>query len=457
MARKIQRLSLSAVLIVVVTADAAAAQHACLHEKLTASDGKHNDCFGWGLALCGPVAAVGAFGANDQGYFTGAVYILEHDGAGWAERARIVAPDAAQSDYFGVSVAMSPGLLVAGAPGAFPSDEPGKVHVFRNYDGQWLHEHTLIGSQAGPSARFGRSVAVQGTRIVVGSAEDYYVADTGKAYVFEVDPDNPDEGWKEVAVLRASDGAGKDRFGTAVAISGDCVIVGAPQHGNSDAGAGYVFRRTPDGEWVEEAKFPASTGSQAGSAVAISGNLAVMGRPGGSKGRIDMYRYDGTAWVFEHFITSGSNRFGWSVACEGDIVVAGGRSDMDYGGKHVARVYRRQGGAWVLTDGLRTDWPPVANEFSRTLAMDGNVVLVGAYRDGTDPFNQPGAAYVFGLNGCSYCPADFNIDGGVNSLDVLAFLTAYVAGEPTADFNGDGTVNTLDVLAFLGAWSAGCE
>jgi len=54
------------------------------------------------------------------------------------------------------------------------------------------------------------------------------------------------------------------------------------------------------------------------------------------------------------------------------------------------------------------------------------------------------------------CPGDFNNDGQVNTLDVLAFLNAWSAGDPSADFNADGTVNTLDVLAFLNAWSAGC-
>ena len=51
---------------------------------------------------------------------------------------------------------------------------------------------------------------------------------------------------------------------------------------------------------------------------------------------------------------------------------------------------------------------------------------------------------------------DFNGDGGVSTLDVLAFLHAWSASDPAEDFNGDGSVNTLDVLAFLNAWSAGC-
>jgi hypothetical protein len=54
------------------------------------------------------------------------------------------------------------------------------------------------------------------------------------------------------------------------------------------------------------------------------------------------------------------------------------------------------------------------------------------------------------------CAADFNGDGSVNTMDVLAFLNAWSAGDASADFNADGTVNTLDVLAFLNAWSAGC-
>jgi len=54
------------------------------------------------------------------------------------------------------------------------------------------------------------------------------------------------------------------------------------------------------------------------------------------------------------------------------------------------------------------------------------------------------------------CRADFNGDGAVNTLDVLAFLNAWSSVGDGADFNGDGAVNTLDVLAFLNAWSSGC-
>ena len=55
-----------------------------------------------------------------------------------------------------------------------------------------------------------------------------------------------------------------------------------------------------------------------------------------------------------------------------------------------------------------------------------------------------------------YCPSDFNHDLLVNTLDVLAFLNAWSAGNPDGDFNHDGTINTLDVLDLLNDWAAGC-
>ncbi|MCC7387488.1 MAG: hypothetical protein IT431_01840 [Phycisphaerales bacterium] len=54
------------------------------------------------------------------------------------------------------------------------------------------------------------------------------------------------------------------------------------------------------------------------------------------------------------------------------------------------------------------------------------------------------------------CAGDWNDDGAVNTLDVLAFLNDWAAAEYWADLNLDGQVNTLDVLAFLNDWTVGC-
>ncbi|MFZ4575286.1 MAG: PA14 domain-containing protein, partial [Phycisphaerales bacterium] len=54
------------------------------------------------------------------------------------------------------------------------------------------------------------------------------------------------------------------------------------------------------------------------------------------------------------------------------------------------------------------------------------------------------------------CAADFNQDGGVDGDDVIAFFTAWDAGELVADFNADGGVDGDDVIQFFARWDQGC-
>lgn len=55
------------------------------------------------------------------------------------------------------------------------------------------------------------------------------------------------------------------------------------------------------------------------------------------------------------------------------------------------------------------------------------------------------------------CLADFNGDGSVNTHDLVAFLNAWSALDPSADYLPDGVIDSRDVLVFLNALNAGCE
>ena len=82
---------------------------------------------------------------------------------------------------------------------------------------------TASGSTAG--SRFGYAVSVSGDTIVVGTPGG---GGAGAAYVFT----KLDTGWADTsasAKLTASDGASGDRFGYAVSASGGTVLVGAPR------------------------------------------------------------------------------------------------------------------------------------------------------------------------------------------------------------------------------------
>lgn len=84
---------------------------------------------------------------------------------------------------------------------------------------------------------------------------------------------------------------------------------------------------------------------------------------------------------------------------------------------------------------------------------DGTIVIVGQCYN---PIQQRYEAVMWTSLDTPFCQADFNGDGVVNTLDMLAYLNAWSAGDASADINGDGSVNTLDLLEFLNLWTTGC-
>ncbi len=93
---------------------------------------------------------------------------------------------------------------------------------------------------------------------------------------------------------------------------------------------------------------------------------------------------------------------------------------------------------------------------ANTTNDDGDILYNGWLANGMGPPTLMDFATI-AVQGGDGCVADFNGDGTVNTLDLLAFLNAWAAGDPRADVNGDGSVNTLDVLGFLNLWAAGCD
>ena len=54
------------------------------------------------------------------------------------------------------------------------------------------------------------------------------------------------------------------------------------------------------------------------------------------------------------------------------------------------------------------------------------------------------------------CPADLNLDTVLDIFDVLAFIDAFNAENPSVDFTDDGIFDVFDVLSFIEAFNAGC-
>jgi len=156
----------------------------------------------------------------------------------------------------------------------------------------------LAASDGTPDSRFGYALAIEGDRIVVGAPGVELASDAGAAYVFER---RPHSGWIEVAKLTASNPQPEGHFGRTVAMSGNRVIIGAGAFfGVPTLGQAYVFERSASGDWLQVAELEPSDGAQGlgqafGTSVALDGDRALVGAPADKP--LDS---PGAAYLFEH-------------------------------------------------------------------------------------------------------------------------------------------------------------
>ena len=223
-------------------------------EKLTATnDGSGTlERFGRSVAISGDTAVVGAPGDSDAGPDAGSAYVFKFDGSEWVQEAKLTASDAAASDEFGYSVAVSGDTVVVGAPfSSYAEPNSGAAYVF-NFDGsEWVQEEpklTAVGAM--PDDEFGYSVATNGTTLLVGAPFSAIEGiSAGAAYVFK----KVENAWHEENKLTTSDGSDGDQFGLSTAIDGKTLVVGSPLADVvdpndptqnlmvPDAGAAYAF------------------------------------------------------------------------------------------------------------------------------------------------------------------------------------------------------------------------
>jgi hypothetical protein len=309
---------------------------------LKASNAGRDDYFGLSVAVSGDTIVVGApledssatgvngNQANDSLGSSGAAYVFVRTGTNWSQQAYLKASNTGAGDQFGHSVAVSGDTVVVGAPGESSSatgvngnqnddnaDNSGAAYVFVRNGTSWTQQAYFKASNTEgglggvlPGDLFGSSVAVSGDTVVVGAPyedssatgvngnqTDNSASDSGAAYVFVRDTVNIGN-W-HTAYLKASNTEAGDNFGWSVSVSGGRILVGAPledsnatrangsQSDNSapDSGAMYLFVRggtifSPTWRFRDYLKASnTGAGDQFGTAVAISGDMAVVGAP----------------------------------------------------------------------------------------------------------------------------------------------------------------------------------
>lgn len=262
--------------------------------KLMATDAAAGNNFGNDVAIEGDRVVIGSpNSAPRTGTLgAGAAYIYSRSGGAWSvsSQVRLVASDRASGDQFGAAVALSGNWAAVGAPdeeSAIGVLSSGSVYLYR-WDGSQWGGGSLLGSRtqsqkiAGPALsneRFGCAVAMDGDTLVVGADQLFTASRFGRAFVYRLIGGT----WILEDTLTAPDAAPNDVFGHDVAISGDTIVIGAPRIVGtptpSDTGAAYVFTRAGS-SWLFQAKLTPSDGGAGdlfGGSVALLGNVAVIG------------------------------------------------------------------------------------------------------------------------------------------------------------------------------------
>ncbi|MCB1231970.1 MAG: hypothetical protein KDN19_17000 [Verrucomicrobiae bacterium] len=246
--------------------------------KLTPSSPAAFDFFGTSVAVSDDFAVVGAPGADGSTSDSGSVSVFDaktgdpitFSTSGTLPNPPFKPADGASGDDFGAAVALCGHLLFVGAPNADAS--AGKVYLFDVTTGVRLRTRTNPGGAN--SARFGETVSTEGGLLVVGAPTDDEVAGgAGAAYLFDA--------YTGVQRIKFTDAAGQlgDRFGSAVCVSGGLILVGSEQAPGAASGTGAAFLYdAASGARLEELTAPdGKTNDFFGHAVAVCGNVAVIG------------------------------------------------------------------------------------------------------------------------------------------------------------------------------------
>lgn len=395
--------------------------------------------FGESAVLADGFAAIGT--TND-----GRVHVFAPFGGGWVER-EVITSVRWQAKGLGKSMDIQSddgGILVAGAPYPYicdPDEGPsstGEVVVFRRVESGGLeYLQTLRHDGVDRLDRFGGAVAIDEDLIVVSARYDNEAGHSaGAAYVFR----NTGGVWEQEAKLIGDLTDESDILGWGVAVDQGRVVLGAPfrsDNGLLHTGSALVFEQI-NGQWRQVARLTSPNPEQQeyfGVSVAVEGDAIVVGATGSDSAYAYERQPDGT-WAFA---VSLDPQFGQNIGGRYDF---GGRVMIDGGRAIVSAPHFKQGqlniysvgNGWPLEQQIVPDGFRRGAQFGSAIASSRGQLLIGA-RGATND-ESTGAAMM--------------LVGGRDLGQADAF------GDATpceADINGDGTVDSRDFVGYFTLWT----
>jgi hypothetical protein len=335
------------------------------------------------VALDGDRAVVSAASeTTPSGASAGTVYVFHKITGSWSLETRLESFDPQANEYFGHKIAIDGEWLAVIARFDNNPLPGGSVQLFHLSGATWFFSNRL---QSGTNLTGAESMALKGSTLVVGlpGKTNFVSVQTGAVLVASRDPG----GWNPLMEFYASDGLAGDSFGRSVATDGTRVVVGAPGRdsgGKSGSGAVYVFQVF--GSFLSQQVTLVAADGQAndslGASVATDAGRVVAGAPDQQRGT----RLDGAAYVFSStggtwsqeaklfapVSTGGHISLGASVAMSGNRLAVSTQYFKAFGGQVL--VYERVSRTWIRRVSLATD----AEDYRfSTLAMAGSRLLAG--------------------------------------------------------------------------------
>lgn len=338
---------------------------------------------GASVALGENTLVLGAPDDDTAGPFAGAAYVYVRKGSGWEQRARLVGRPTTGYRSFGESVAISRDVIVVGAPFENVHGEgSGAVYVYMHNGTNWVEQARLTPTDAKADQLFGDAVAIDGNTIVVGAFLDSQQgSNAGAAYVFT----RTGVTWTQRAKLTASDASEFAFFGSAVAIQGHTIVVGAPT-----AERAYVFELA-GAQWTEQAALspwdlPVGDYSGFGAAVTVDGGTIAVGAPSQSStelrtGAVYTFRQKGKKWEQQKILSAPAategDEFGTSVALKGSRLAVGApyRGEQNEGAVYL---FSMHGNHWRAPSMRSADTDVFSAYFGASVALTKDRLLTGA-------------------------------------------------------------------------------
>ncbi len=319
----------------------------------------------------------------------------------------------------GEQVAMHNNFAVAGMRGKnydLDNLNTGAIQIYSISGNNWVPYIDLYADDYETGSNFGRSVAIDGLNIAVGSPFKDIGSndDQGKVYIFENFTDPTFIGLQSVV---AFDGNARDRFGASIDIFGGYLVVGSPLYDagpNINQGKVYIYKRGPS-SWNLLTTLLAPDGTENdnfGFGIDLYENQLVISAPSkqingvDNEGMVYVYRRSEDSFILENSIAQPSGYgadFGLAVSIKDNELIVGSPSFSNAEFTNLGRVYyyKKIGINWSLITTIVPSDNIQGDNFGESVSLDGNNLLVSAIQNnGTKP--NTGKVYLYAKENASW-------------------------------------------------------